>query len=46
MEKISSRGNIYDEGKYINDQKTGEWKMYDVKGNLSKKKQYLAKDGK
>ncbi len=33
-------GELYDEGKYTNDKKTGEWKIYDTNGTLSKTKNY------
>ncbi len=37
---IIQNGELYDEGKYTNDKKTGEWKIYDTNGTLSKTKNY------
>jgi len=29
-------GALYDEGEYVNDQKTGEWSTYDASGKMIK----------
>lgn len=36
--RYDANGNLYDEGVYSNDEKTGDWKTYDSSGKLSKTK--------
>ncbi|MEJ7685240.1 MAG: hypothetical protein WKG06_46830 [Segetibacter sp.] len=38
--RYHSNGELYDFGKYTNDKKTSEWKIYDTNGTLSKTKNY------
>jgi len=41
-ERYHATGALFDSGEYIGEKKTGEWKTWDRKGNLSKTKIYQA----
>ena len=35
-ERYHPNGSLYDEGRFIDNQKVGEWRVYDSKGKLVK----------